>query len=111
LGATLIGSLGSVRASETIRLRHEDPTAVEVLDGQESNEYSLGFRKCCARLHDDLFLYQDMAETDYLNKMTENENCNYEKERAEHLKLRTDKLLEMCENIEMPEHKKVLIAR
>ena len=52
-----------------------------------------------------------MTETDDLNKMTDNESCNYEKERGENLTFRTDKLLEMCENIKMPEHKRFLVAR
>ena len=85
-------SSGTVWASETLRLRHEDPLAFEVDElTPGSPQYSLGFRKCCARLHDDLFLYYDMTESDDLDKITgETEsNCKfftYEKERAKHLK-------------------------
>ena len=101
---SLVGASGSVWASKTVRLRHKDPSAFEVQGRPECPDYSLGFRKCCARLHDDLFLYQDMSESDDLNKMTEETNCKYfayEEERADHLKLRIDKLLELCEIIEM----------
>ncbi|CAH3135445.1 unnamed protein product, partial [Porites lobata] len=52
----IVGSSGSVWASKTIRLRHEDPAAFEVEKTETNAEHSLGFRKCCARLHDDLFL-------------------------------------------------------
>ena len=66
-----VGFSGSVWASETVRLRHEDPTAFEVEEVETSTVYSIGFRKTCARLHDDLFLYTDMTESDDLGKVTE----------------------------------------
>ncbi|CAH3032576.1 unnamed protein product, partial [Porites lobata] len=102
----IVGSSSTVWASETVRLRHEDPSAFE---------YSLGFRKCCARLHDDLFLYYDMTESDDLDKISgeTGSNCKfftYEKERAEHLKLRIDNLLQFCEDTEMSEHNRALFA-
>ena len=78
-----------------------------------SCDYSLGFCKCCARLHDDLFLYQDLSESDYLNKVTEETNCKYfayEKERADHLKFRIDKLLQLCEIIKMSEQNRASLA-
>ena len=53
-----------------------------------------------------------MSESDYLNKMTEEVNCNYfayEKERADHLQFRIDKLLELCEIIEMSEQNRALL--
>ena len=112
----IVGSSGTVWASETVRLRHEDPSAFEVDEPTPgSPQYSLGFRKCCARLHDDLFLYYDMTESDDLDKLSgETEsNCKfftYEKERAEHLKLRIDNLLQFCEDTEMSEHNRVLFA-
>ncbi|PFX12861.1 Transient receptor potential cation channel subfamily A member 1 [Stylophora pistillata] len=102
--------------NETVRLRHEDPSAFEVDEPTPgSPQYSLGFRKCCARLHDDLFLYYDMTESDDLDKLSgETEsNCKfftYEKERAEHLKLRIDNLLQFCEDTEMSEHNRALFA-
>ena len=74
---SLVGSSGSVWASETVHLRHEDPSAFEVQGRPECPDYSLGFRKCCARLHDDLFLNQDISESDDLNKVTEEINCIY----------------------------------
>ena len=67
---SLVGSPGSVWASETVRLRHEDPSAFEVQGRPECPDYSPRLRKCCARLYD-LFLYQDMSEHDDLNKVTE----------------------------------------
>ena len=103
----IVGSSGTVWASETLRLRHEDPLAFEVEElTPGSPQYSLGFRKCCARLHDDLFLYYDMTESGDLDKITgETEsNCKfftYEKERAKHLKLRINNLLQFCEDTEM----------
>ncbi|CAH3150587.1 unnamed protein product, partial [Pocillopora meandrina] len=112
----VVGSSGTVWASETVRLRHEDPSAFEVDEPTPgSPQYSLGFRKCCARLHDDLFLYYDMTESDDLDKLSgETEsNCKfftYEKERAEHLKLRIDNLLQFCEDTEMSEHNRALFA-
>ncbi|CAH3040108.1 unnamed protein product, partial [Pocillopora meandrina] len=112
----IVGSSGTVWASETVRLRHEDPSAFEVDEPTPgSPQYSLGFRKCCARLHDDLFLYYDMTESDDLDKLSgETEsNCKfftYEKERAEHLKLRIDNLLQFCEDTEMSEHNRALFA-
>lgn len=109
----IVGSSGSVWASETIRLRHEDPAAFEVEKTETNAEYSLGFRKCCARLHDDLFLYYDMTESDDLNKITEEHNCKfyaYEKQRAGHLKLRLEKILQLSEVTEMSEHNKSLLA-
>ena len=104
----IIGSSGSVWASETIRLRHEDPTAFEVEKTGTNAKYSLGFRKCCARLHDDLFLYYDMTEAEDLEQ-----NCKfftYEKQRADHLKLRLEKMLHLSEVTEMSEHNKSLLA-
>lgn len=109
----IVGSSGSVWASETIRLRHEDPAAFEVEKTETNAEYSLGFRKCCARLHDDLFLYYDMTESDDLNKITEEHNCKfyaYEKQRAGHLKLRLEKMLQLSETTEMSDHNKSLLA-
>ena len=109
----IVGSSGSVWASETIRLRHEDPAAFEVEKTETNAEYSLGFRKCCARLHDDLSLYYDMTESDDLNKITEEHNCKfyaYEKQRAGHLKLRLEKILQLSEVTEMSEHNKSLFA-
>lgn len=112
----IVGSSGTVWASETLRLRHEDPLAFEVDElTPGSPQYSLGFRKCCARLHDDLFLYYDMTESDDLDKISgETEsNCKfftYEKERAKHLKLRIDNLLQFCEDTEMSEHNRALFA-
>ena len=94
----IIGSSGSVWASDTIRLRHEDPTAFEVEKTETNAEYSLGFRKCCARLQDDHILYHDMTESDDLDKITEVHNCKffaYEKQRATHLKLRLEKMLQL----------------
>lgn len=76
----IVGSSGTVWASETVRLRHEDPSAFEVDEPTPgSPQYSLGFRKCCARLHDDLFLYYDMTESDDLDKLSgETEsNCKF----------------------------------
>ena len=112
----IVGSSGTVWASETVRLRHEDPSAFEVDEPTPgSPQYSLGFRKCCARLHDDLFLYYDMTESDDLDKISgeTGSNCKfftYEKERAEHLKLRIDNLLQFCEDTEMSEHNRALFA-
>ena len=112
----IVGSSGTVWASETLRLRYEDPLAFEVDElTPGSPQYSLGFRKCCARLHDDLFLYYDMTESDDLDNITgETEsNCKfftYEKERAKHLKLRIDNLLQFCEDTEMSEHNRALFA-
>lgn len=109
----IVGSSGSVWASETIRLRHEDPAAFEVEKTETNAEHSLGFRKCCARLHDDLFLYYDMTESDDLNKITEEHNCKfyaYEKQRAGHLKLRLEKMLQLSETTEMSDHNKSLLA-
>ncbi|CAH3172655.1 unnamed protein product, partial [Porites lobata] len=112
----IVGSSGTVWASETVRLRHEDPSAFEVDEPTPgSPQYSLGFRKCCARLHDDLFLYYDMTESDDLDKISgeTGSNCKfftYEKEGAEHLKLRIDNLLQFCEDTEMSEHNRALFA-
>ena len=111
-----MGSSGTVWASETVRLRHEDPSAFEVDEPTPgSPQYSLGFRKCCARLHDDLFLYYNMTESDDLDKISgeTGSNCKfftYEKERAEHLKLRIDNLLQFFEDTEMSEHNRALFA-
>ena len=109
----VVGSSESVWASETIRLRHEDPTAFKVKKTETIAEYSLGFRKCCARLHDDLFLYHDMTESDDINKITEEHNCKfyaYEKQIAGHLKLRLEKMLQLSEVTELSEHNKSLLA-
>ena len=109
----IVGSSGSIWARETIRLRHEDPAAFEVEKTETNAEHSLWFRKCCARLHDDLFLYYDMTESDDLNKITEEHNCKfyaYEKQRAGHLKLRLEKMLQLSEVTEMSEHNKSLLA-
>ncbi|CAH3033710.1 unnamed protein product, partial [Porites lobata] len=112
----IVGSSGTVWASETVCLRHEDPSAFEVDEPTPgSPQYSLGFRKCCARLHDDLFLYYGMTESDDLDKISgeTGSNCKfftYEKERAEHLKLRIDNLLQFCEDTEMSEHNRALFA-
>ena len=112
----IVGSSGTVWASETLRLRYEDPLACEVDElTPGSPQHSLGIRKCCARLHDDLFLYYDMTESDDLDNITgETEsNCKfftYEKERAKHLKLRIDNLLQFCEDTEMSEHNRALFA-
>ena len=92
----IVGSSGSVWGSETIRLRHEDPTNFEV-DNEAVNSYTLGFRKGCARFYDDIFLYHDITESDGLDKITEEHSCKfytYEKQRAGHLKLRMNKLLQ-----------------
>ena len=56
-----------------------------------------------------------MTESDDLDKITgETEsNCKfftYEKERAKHLKLRINNLLQFCEDTEMSEHNSALFA-
>ena len=73
----IVGSSGSVWASETIRLRHQDPTAFEVEKTGTNDEYSLGFRKCCARLHDDLFLYYDITEAEDLDKFQKSKTVSF----------------------------------
>lgn len=67
----------------------------------------LGFRKCCARLHDDLFLYYDMTESGDLDKITgeKESNCHflaYERQRVRHLKIRINNFLS--------EHKRALLS-
>mgnify|MGYP001793150640 CR=1 FL=1 len=61
--------------------------------GRNQHVVSICFRKTCARLHDDLFLYTDMTESDDLDKVTEEYNCNffdYEELGTRHLKLETE---------------------
>ena len=105
-----MGSSGSVWASETVHLRHEDPTAFEVEEVETSTVYSIGFRKT-KRLQDDLFLYTDMTESDDLDKVTEEYKCkffNYEKLRARHLKLKIEKMLKFLGETEMSEQNRSL---
>ncbi len=70
----IVGSSGSVWASETVRLRHEYP---DVFEMQTENEYSVAFRTFCARLQDSLYLYVDMSEEEDLKKMTNQTDCPF----------------------------------
>ena len=79
--------------------------------GRNQHVVSICFRKTCARLHDDLFLYTDMTESDDLDKVTEEYKCkffNYEKLRARHLKLKIEKMLKFLGETEMSEQNRSL---
>lgn len=74
----LVGSSGTVWASETIRLRQRHPEMFEVAD-ETKPLYSVGFRKTCSSIHCACFLYTDMTEDDDIVKATGRNSCEYTK--------------------------------
>ena len=74
----LVGSSGTVWASETVRLRQRHPDIFEVAD-ETKPSYSVGFRKTCSSIHCALFLYTDMTEDDDIIKATGRIGCEFTK--------------------------------
>ena len=82
----IIGSSGSVWASETVDLRHRSPDVFEV-PTVNGNIYTKGFRSFCAQVHDYVFQYVDMTNVIDLSKMTTKSECPhrlYEASRINH---------------------------
>lgn len=81
----IVGSSGSVWASETVNLRHRSPDMFEIVSKEQV--YTQDFRSVCAEIHDYLFQYVDMTELDDLKKVTSQKECphrSYEHQRVEH---------------------------
>ena len=96
----LVGSSGTVWASETIRLRQNHPDIFEVAD-ETKPSYSLGFRKTCSSIYCACFLYTDMTEPDDIVKATGGNGCeytHYERTRLVHLKKEINKAFSSEDN-------------
>ena len=64
----LIGSSGSVWASETVDLRHRSPDVFQMSTSNE-HTYIEAFRGFCALAHDYLFQYMDMSDVVDMSKV------------------------------------------
>ncbi|XP_070570891.1 uncharacterized protein [Ptychodera flava] len=91
----IVGSSGSVWASEFVHIRQEHPDVVEVdPDKYGSPRYSVTFRQTLATLHDALFQYVDMSVQSDMTRITQSKDCThkqYEKERLDHLSKQVEK--------------------
>ena len=106
----IVGSSGSVWASETVRLRHEQADAFEIQT--DSIKYSVAFRRFCARLQDSLYLYVDMSEEEDLKKMTNKTGCLfvcYEVARARCAQRLIEKSIDEFEKSDASEGERTLI--
>ena len=83
----IIGSSGSVWASETVDLRHRSPDVFEMPTSNE-HTYTEAFRGFCVHAHDYLFQYMDMSDVVDMSKVTTKSECPhrlYEACRVDHL--------------------------
>jgi hypothetical protein len=103
----IVGSSGSVWASDSVRLWHENPATFQVESSNTSTcTYTKEFSSCCAVLHDYAFLYQDMTVYEDIEKLTSNDFSEeiidsflqYEKKRIDVLLLKLEEILDSVTN-------------
>jgi hypothetical protein len=98
---SIIGSSGTVWASEMVQLRHTNPSTfqVEANKVQTCTGYTESFSSCCAMLHDYAFQFEDMTTETDLEKLLQKdcETCqkfiNYEQQRLKILNSRLQNTL------------------
>ena len=68
---SIVGSSGSVWASDAVRLWHENTATFQIESSNTSScTYTKEFSSCCVILHDYAFLYQDMTDCEDIEKLT-----------------------------------------
>ena len=109
----IIGSSGSLWASETVDLRHRSPDVIEMPTSNELT-YTEAFRGFCAHAHDYLFQYMDMSDVVDMSKVTTKSECPhrlYEASRVDHLQRGLKRALETFDmDTSLTDAEKTLIA-
>lgn len=104
----LVGSSGTVWASEMVQLRQENPRIFQVdEDKLESARYTESFTTCCSMIHDYSYQYYDMTTDEDLEKlMADVQNATQRYAEYEHQRLRrlNDKLKSTLGNMEEMEN-------